>query len=206
MDNAHNPFQLAAVAAARHAVAIGEEDARQSLLELRGVVKAMGKLPGRHTLILVSPGFLTLSPETMELKSEIMNLAAASDVTVNTLDARGLYAGNLDASEGGPTSMLGLKTGQIGQDHLASMQANENVMSELANGTGGKFFHNNNDLQGGLEGLAAAPENVYLLEVSLKDVKANGAYHTLRVKVDRPGVEVVARKGFVVAKEAAKGK
>jgi VWFA-related protein len=200
MDNATNPFQLAAMAAARHAVVVGEEDARQSLLAVRNIVEVMSKMPGQHNLILVSPGFLTLSPETMSLKSEIMDMAAASDVMVNTLDARGLYAGNLDASEGGSTSTLGLISGQ--QDHLDSMQANENVMSELALGTGGTFFHNNNDLQGGMDALSAAPENLYLIEVSLKDVKANGAYHRLRVKVDQPGVEVLARKGFVAPKSS----
>ena len=88
------------MAAAEHAIAIGEEDARESLFSVRNVVRTMSKLPGQRVLILVSPGFLTLSPQTIEFKSEIMNIAAAADVIVNTLDARGLYAGNLDAGEG----------------------------------------------------------------------------------------------------------
>ena len=166
----------------------------------------MSKLPGQRVLILVSPGFLTLSPQTIEFKSEIMNIAAAADVIVNTLDARGLYAGNLDAGEGGPTSSLGLASGQFVQDRLAATQASENVMSELAEGTGGRFFHNSNDLQGGMETLTAAPENLYLLEISLKDVKANGAYHRLRVKVDQSGVEILARKGYFAPKIATSKK
>jgi len=157
----------------------------------------MSKLRGQRILILVSPGFLSLSPQAMALKSEIMNTAAASDVIINALDARGLYVGNIDASQGGTTSTLALVSGQLGQDHLASMQASENAMSELAEGTGGRFFHNSNDLQGGLETLTAAPENLYLLEISLKDVKANGSYHQLQVKVDQPGFTVQARKGYI---------
>jgi len=200
-----DPFQAAAKAAAAQALAIGEEDARVSLLSVRNVVRVMSKMPGQRTLIFVSPGFLTLSPETMAMKSEIMNIAAGSGVIVNALDARGLYAGNVDASEGGTTSTLGLVSGQIMQDHLASMQANENVMSELAEGTGGRFFHNNNDLQGGMEILTAGPENLYLLEISLSEVKANGAYHRLRVKLDQPGVEITARKGYFAPK-VEKGK
>ncbi len=196
MDNPTDPFQRAAAAAAAQALSIGEEDARTSLLSVGSVVRAMSKLQGQRILILVSPGFLSLSPETLALKSEILNSAAASDVIVNALDARGLYAGNLDASQGGTTSTLALVSGQLGQDHLASMQASENAMSELAEGTGGRFFHNSNDLQGGLETLTAAPENLYLLEISLNDVKANGAYHRLQVKVDTPGLTVVARKGY----------
>lgn len=205
MNNPNDPFQRAAMAAAARALAMGEEDARQSLAPIRTVVRAMSKLPGERVLILVSSGFLTLSPETMKLKSEIMDLAATSDVIINTLDARGLYAGNLDASQGGSTSTIAMVTNELGQNRLASMQAGENAMAELAAGTAGRFFHNNNDLLGGLESLAGVPENSYLLEISLKDVKANGALHRLQVKVDKPGLGVLARKGYV-APSASSGK
>ena len=201
MNNPNDPFQEAAMSAATRALVIGEEDARESLLSVQNVVRAMSKLPGQRILILVSPGFLTLSPETMTEKSEIMDAAAASDVIVNALDARGLFAGNVDASEGGTRSNLGLATGQNVQNKLASMKAGEDVMSELAVGTGGKFFHNSNDLKGGMEILTSAPGYLYLIEISLKDVKANGGYHRLQVKVDRLGFEVVARRGYLAPKQ-----
>jgi VWFA-related protein len=205
MNNPNDPFQRAVMAAAANSLAVGEEDARESLVAIQNVVHAMAKLPGQRVLILVSSGFLTLSPETMAWKSKIMDVAAAADVVINAVDARGLYVGNLDASVGGTTSLRGVITGQLMQDHLASMQASVNAMSELALGTGGTFFHNNNDLQGGIETLTAVPENMYLLEVSLKDVKANGAFHRLQVKVDQPGLEVHARQGyFAPGGEAAK--
>jgi hypothetical protein len=38
------------------------------------------------------------------------------------------------------------------------MSFNEDVMAELAEGTGGTFFHNRNDLENRLKGLAASPE------------------------------------------------
>jgi hypothetical protein len=44
------------------------------------------------------------------------------------------------------------------------------VMSELADGTGGAFFHNNNDLAAGFKSLTDAPEVVYVLELSLDGV------------------------------------
>ena len=203
ISNPNDVFQRAAMSAATRALAQGEEDARQSLAAVSTVIHAMTKLTGERVLILVSSGFLSLSPETMILKSDIMNLAAASDIVVNALDARGLYVGNLDASTGGTTSIRGLVNNQLGQNHLASMQESENAMSELAVGTGGRFFHNSNDLQAGLETLTAVPENSYLLEISLKDVKPNGSLHHLQVKVDKPGVEVFARKGYVAQKASA---
>ena len=63
-------------------------------------------------------------------------------------------------------------------------------------GSGGTFVHNTNDLENGLRRLASAPEFVYLLEISLQYVKADGSYHPLRVKLDKPGMEVQARRGY----------
>jgi len=76
------------------------------------------------------------------------------------------------------------------------MEASENAMAELTNGTGGTFFHNNNDLLAGLKSLVAAPQYVYLLGISLKDVKANGTFHQIKVKVDKHDLNVQARHGY----------
>jgi VWFA-related protein len=84
--------------------------------------------------------------------------------------------------------------------HLNGMLASENAMSELADGTGGTFFHNSNDLEGGLKSLAAAPEYVYMLGISLKDVKANGTFHQLQIKVNGHGLDVRARRGYFAPK------
>ena len=194
------PERLARSAAMR-ALAIGEEDCRQSLLLIGAVVSAMSKLPGQRTLILVSPGFLSLSPEAMTFKSQLLDRAAGSNVVINALDARGLYEGNADASQGGNTTISDT-FGQTSQDRLAAMEASENAMAELAYGTGGTFFHNNNDLENGLKSLAAAPQYLYLLQVSLKDVKPTGTYHHLQVKVDQHGLDVQARRGYFAPKAA----
>ena len=71
-------------------------------------------------------------------------------------------------------------------------------MADLAEGTGGTYFHNNNDLEGGLKSLAAAPEYLYLLEFSLQGVKPNGTYHPLKVEVAPTGLTLQARRGYFV--------
>ena len=73
-------------------------------------------------------------------------------------------------------------------------------MGELADGTGGRFFHNSNDLNAGFKGITEAPEVVCMLELPLDGVKANGTYHRLEVKVDREGMEVQARRGYFMPK------
>ena len=168
--------------AATRTVAMGEQDVRVTLSSLREFVHRMSALPGQHTLILVSPGFLLLTPESRAEESQIMDIAAQSNVTVSALDARGLYTTEIDASE---RSKGSAQTSQLKSEYRrSSMSLNENVMAELADGTGGTYFHNSNDLEGGFKRLAAGPEYLYLLEFSLKGVKQNGSYHRLKVRVD----------------------
>jgi VWFA-related protein len=195
MDNPTDPYQRMAIAAATRAIAQGEQDAHQTLAEIEAVVRAMSKLPGQRILILLSPGFLSLAPDAIAFKSQILDQAADATVVINALDVRGLYVGNPDASQGQNVTISQI-TGDTSSDHLAGMEASENAMAELTNGTGGTFFHNNNDLLAGLKSLVAAPQYVYLLGISLKDVKANGTFHQIKVKVDKHDLNVQARHGY----------
>ncbi len=180
--------------AAAESLQQGDQDARATLGEIREIVRKMGAMPGERTLILISPGFLTMTPESLAEKSKILDMAARASVTINAVDARGLYATAVDASERSRGSAMAERTAS--QYRGYSMGLNEDVMTELADGTGGSYFHNSNDLGGGIQALTAVPEYVYLIELSLQNVKQDGAYHPLKLKLDRDGLKVVARRGY----------
>jgi VWFA-related protein len=182
--------------AATVALQDGDQDALETINFLRDVVHTISALPGQRTLILVSSGFLSLSQESMAMESQLLNLAVGDGVTISTLDARGLYSTMLSASQSGDQSIQSLVTGHDQEDRDDSKRQNKQVMAEFADGTGGTFFRNNNDLQGGLATLAAGPAYKYLLELSLNDVKQNGSYHALKIEVDRKDVKVQARQGY----------
>jgi len=181
---------------AGQSLAIGERDVWSALATLREIVERMGTLEGQRSLILISPGFLTLTPGAMSEKSHILDLAAQGNITISALDARGLYTTEIDASERGGSSAHDLITGQHAQYHSDTMTLAGEVMSELADGTGGTFFHNSNDLEGGLKCLAQGPEYLYLLEFSPEKFKPDGSYHRLKVKVNQDGLKVQARRGY----------
>ena len=185
---------------ATNALMAGDQDVRVMLATLREFVRKMGTLPGQRTLILISPGFLTLTAEAMTEKTRILDLAAQDNVTISALDARGLYTTELGADERGAGSAMAMQTGYESQSHRASMALNEDVMAEIADGSGGTYFHNSNDLEAGFKELAAAPEYVYILELSLDNEKPDGTYHRLKVKVDRDGLQVQARRGYFAPK------
>ena len=179
--------QRLAESAAMRVLAIGDQDVQVSLGTVREIVRKMIALPGQRLLIMISPGFLILTPEARSDESQIIDMAAQANVTVSALDARGLYTSEIDASEmiKGPAQTIQLKT----EYRRNSMSLNENVMAELAYGTGGSYFHNSNDLEGGFKRLTTAPEYLYLLEFSIKNVKKNGSYHRLKVTVEQDGLE-----------------
>jgi VWFA-related protein len=162
---------------------VGDQDVRQTLGFIRDIVGKMGAMPGQRTLVLISPGFLTSTPEAMPGKSTILDLAAKSNVTINALDARGLYTTSAGASEQNRGSSMAERN--AAQYRGYSMTLNEDVMAELADGTGGTFLHNSNDL-----------------EISPTKIKQDGSYHPLKVKVKVKGEElkIEARRGYFASR------
>ena len=189
-------IRLAVITAATQSLRIGEQDVNETLDYIRDVIHTMSKLPGQRTLVLVSPGFRTLSDDAILHESQILDLALDSRVTVDTLDARGLYGTGIPASEGGSGSIEGAIVGRVQQNTSDPMRHAKEALAEIADGTGGVFFRSSNDLEGGLKTLAAGPAARYLLEISLGDVKQNGGYHALKVEVDRGDVRIQAREGY----------
>jgi VWFA-related protein len=181
-------------------LAAGDQDVRVTLATIREFVRKTGTLPGQRTLVLLSPGFLTLTQEALTSKTQILDLAAQSSVTISAIDARGLYTTELGASERGPDSKIAMQTGYESASHRASVGLNEDVMAELAEGSGGTYFHNSNDLEAGLRNLTVTPEYVYVLELSLDNLKPDGTYHRLKVRVDRAGLQTQARRGYFAPK------
>lgn len=181
--------------AANRVLNMGRQDAQITYANLTAFVRTMAKLPGQRLLILVSPGFLPIEQESIYAESQLIDLAAQSNVTVCALDARGLYTAELNASQDTPGG-----AGQQSDFKRTSMLLAEGSMASLADGTGGAFFHNNNDFDAGFKQLADAPESVYLLELSLDKVKPDDKFHRLKVKVDRAGLDLEARRGYFLPK------
>jgi hypothetical protein len=76
-----------------------------------------------------------------------------------------------------------------------SVSQNQEVMQMLADGTGGFAIYNTNDLLGGLQRIAAEMNQFYLLGYVPRETE-EGSCHTLKVKVNKGGVEVRSRTGY----------
>ena len=175
--------------------------AEQNALETMGIVsdviRYLGRMPGQRMLVLSSSGFLTQT--LSEQLDKLINQALGANVIINSLDAKGLVADvpNYD-EDGRPMNLIG--KWQVIYDQLksANREVQNDPLAVLAEGTGGHFYHNRNDLDVGLKEMATAPDASYVLTFYPVELKRNSASHSLRVKlVDSHGMNISARRGYM---------
>jgi len=204
IQQAQQVAQSAVQAAASRVLSFGERDTRLAFTVLVSAIRRLAAAPGDRSLIFVSSGFF-LADDLRQDETDIMDRAIRANVRISSLNARGLYAlvpggdASIRSSPGG-SAVLTVKT----QYQSESALAEEGVMEELADATGGRYFHNNNDLKAGFGQVAAAPEYVYILGFSPQNLKLDGAYHALKVKLTNSrGLDLQARRGYYAPKHLA---
>jgi len=154
-------------------------------------------MPGSRSVVVVSPGFVVPADQMLE-ESKVMDDALRSNVVISTMDARALWA----LPPGGDASQPGVTGGAV-QAQMSYALAQANVLAELADGTGGLYFHNSNDLAEGFRRIAARPEFVYVLGFAPQNLKFDGAFHSLRVAVkNAKDLELQARRGYYAPRHA----
>jgi VWFA-related protein len=78
---------------------------------------------------------------------------------------------------------------------LNTATTNQQVMQMLADGTGGFAIYNTNDLLGGLQRITAEANQFYVLGYVPHETE-EGTCHTLKVKLNKGGMEVRSRTGY----------
>ena len=149
-----------------------------SLQAVESLVDGMSKLPGQRIILLASSAMFTGNREA-EL-GRLMTKALHANVVINTLDARRMYV-------------------TFGRYDLKIQEPQGDGLGALAAGTGGTFFHNNNDLLEGYRKLGMAPEAMYVLGFSPQEA-SDGKFHKLKVQLLKRGSYAVqARSGYMAA-------
>jgi VWFA-related protein len=183
---------------------LGERDTRLAFTVLESAIRRLAAAPGDRSLIFVSSGFV-LTDDLRDEETDIMDRAIRANVRISSLNARGLYTivpggdASTPSSAGGPAVM----NVKVQYQHESAI-AEEGIMAEFADATGGRYFHNNNDLKAGFGEVAAAPEFVYVLGFSPQNLKLDGTYHALKVKlVTSRGLDLQARRGYYAPRHLA---
>jgi VWFA-related protein len=144
---------------------------------LEALAKLLDGIPGRKNLIWISDSFPFLiytDAGIVTFERQIIATAETlsnANVSVYVIDARGLTVG------------------------IADPQA-VNTMVSLADLTGGRVYRNTNDLSAAIHGAIDDARVTYVLTYYPNHNHWDGRYREISVKVNHPGVEVRARRGY----------
>ncbi len=168
---------------------------------MKDVIQFLGKMSGRRTLLLASSGFLNMNTSLQRVQDNLVDVALRAGVVINSLDARGLAPDTMgvDPDAGPPVPLPQRPDFQSLAERLAVEQRTQmnEVLAFLALGTGGRFFHNNNDLGRGVRELAALLEVSYVLGFVPENLKPDRSYHNLKVTLaGERNFTLDARRGY----------
>lgn len=196
--------QQTAESAAVQVLTRDESQSEYSFRELDQLVRRLSTLPGQRDVVFLSPGFMTEDEKYTIM--QIVDRALRSKVVINTFDSKGLFAPvplgdatrEVTVTPDRP-DLVGKKT----QNQLDSYQYDLEVLSELADDTGGVFFHNNNDFDLGFRKVGTLVETYYVMAFSPQNLKSDGRFHRLKVRL---GVSehytVQARRGYFAPRKS----
>jgi len=162
---------------------------------LDAIAAAVSAMPGRKNLIWFSVGLQQITdyasmvnglPCLEDLRPELQRSYArlnAAQVAVYPIDPHGL-------GEGDPAESLGeLGMDRNGHSTFFSMQ-------DIAANTGGMAYHMRNDIDAAMGEAIANGSDYYSLSYVPPPSKYDGKYHSVEVKVDRPGLKLQYREGY----------
>lgn len=167
--------------------------------------RAVAGYPGRKNILWLSGGFpLSFSPKSILSQQGVLpnsteEMLSSAQVAVYPIDVHGLKVNGPTAST--PDQLL---AGPGGQKFLISakefrLAASQQMMSQVAQDTGGEAFYNTNDLKSALRKAIEDGSTYYTLAYVPPDRHWNGQYRHIKVSVDRRGVNLAYRRGYYAA-------
>ena len=175
---------------------------RSLLTSLKQYLRSLRHFEGRKSLILISDGFLS-DYVRYELQ-DVTDMALRSGVIFNTVDVRGLYTTNYQASDqvavGNDQESFTLLSRKP-QMRIDDMRYQEDPLRQLSSETGGMHIGNTNDLAAGMRKIIDSQSFYYILSYATPSAKSDGRYHKIKLEVTRPGLNVTYRKGYYAPKE-----
>jgi VWFA-related protein len=195
-----------------------EDRVRLTSDAMTAIANHVADIPGRKNLIWVSGsfpfsiGFQSLDltdklndwfmyenfDDTVKKFAQVLN---DSNIAVYPVDARGLMAEELTTSAGAmPVSGSNINGG--GPDVLKGPdKQNFDTMDILADRTGGRAFYNTNDIYRSIRRAIDDSRVAYTLSFYPDNGTWDGKFHTIKVEVKKPGMEVRSRSGYFAVTE-----
>jgi VWFA-related protein len=187
---------------AHQVLSVGDSQTEYVYRHLEDAMRRLAAMPGQRVMVFVSPGFI-LTKDTHE-ESDLVDRANRSSIVINTIDARGLYTPDILGDIASRSTDSLLTVGPKSSFRIEAQNAQSSILAELADGTGGTYFHNRNDVDQGLRLAVASPPLSYLLGFSPQNLKIDGRYHILKVSLtNKEKFTLQARRGYYAPRNIA---
>jgi VWFA-related protein len=175
----------------------------QKLEAVQGLVNVLAAIPGRKAVIQFSGGITQTGEENRTELRAATDAANRADVSIYSIDARGLFAeipgGDVTANAATGTSMF---SGASVYHQNDSRQDSRDTLATLSSDTGGRAFFDMGDLGDALPKIQQDNGGYYLLGYYLgSNVKHDGRWRPIRVKVNAPGAHVRYRTGYYAPRD-----
>lgn len=165
---------------------------------LESLIRSSARLPGRKLAFFVSDGFLLdpgRGPALRNKLDQIIDAAQRAGVVVYTIDAKGLAANVLDATNNVPLD----PNGRLEIATLGAIEATQDAMNALAEDTGGRALRNTNYFDRWVDKVLDETSNYYLLawRPDKEEEKAPKFRHVKVTIAGHPELTVRAPRGYV---------
>ena len=190
---------------------------------LEALANHLGRLPGRKSLVWITESIPLRIDQVLRLNHVSANPGVASDagsqsllagatyhaikmlndadVAVYPVDARGLVGQPKALTAAGSQPIT--RTQAMQGRNVSSMPAtvNHDSMIALAKATGGLPFYNTNDISGSVRKAVNDSELTYTISFYPDSGALDSSFHELKLQVNRKGVEVRSRGGYLASPE-----
>ncbi len=172
----------------------------RELLAIRSIAKSLENVDQRKSMLYFSGGLTRNGIENQSSLRAATNEAAKANLAIYSVDSRGLQA----MPPGGDASKGSLRGNGAYSGSAITAQFNANLSSQetlatLSSDTGGKAFFDSNDFAPAFQQVQNDTEAYYILGFKSSDLRQDGSYRHLSVKVNRPDVKLEYRPGYYAA-------
>ncbi len=169
----------------------------RELFAIEQISKSLSYLNEKKSLLYFSGGIQRDGIENQASLHAAINASVRANVAIYSVDARGLQAISPlgDATTGnlrGANSFNGAAL----QNNLDSNFNTQEVMAGLSADTGGKFFSDSNDFSPVFTRIQNDTSAYYVLGFHSTDLRRDGRYRRLSIKVNRGDVKLEYRPGY----------
>jgi VWFA-related protein len=173
----------------------------EKLAAIESLATMLRGVPGRKSVMHFSSGITRTGQENQATLRAATDAANQADVSLYTMDARGLAAlpPGGDATSSSP-SATALYSGSAVASQISSLQGSRETLAALSADTGGRTFYDLNDFSPAFAEVQKENSSYYLIGYSPLNLRDDGRFRHIRVEVARPGLKVQARPGYFAPK------